>query len=131
MAILLEEVRQSPERTPHNLWRRETPGAAGWPRSARPGAPNKYFMFSADCHAIEPSTYLNDIEPQYRERIPHMEVRADGSEWLITEGNRPQAQRHAELAIRAVKLAAPFNLPPQVYSQYHRFKFSFDRKLSQ
>jgi hypothetical protein len=49
----------------------------------------------------------------------------------ITDGNRPQAQRHAELAIRAIKLAAPFNLPPQVYSQYHRFKFSFDRKLSQ
>lgn len=93
MAILLEEVRQSPERTPHNLWRRETPGDAGWPRSARPGAKNKYFMFSADCHAIEPSSYLNDIEPQYRDRIPHMEVRADGSEWLITEGNRPQRVR--------------------------------------
>jgi len=49
----------------------------------------------------------------------------------ITDSNRPQAQRHAELAIRAVQLAAPFNLPPQVYAQYHRFKFSFDRKLSQ
>ena len=93
MAILLEEVRQSPERTQHNLWRRETPGADGWSRSARPGAKNKYFMFSADCHAIEPSTYLNNIEPEYRERIPHMEVRPDGSEWLITEGNRPQRVR--------------------------------------
>lgn len=49
----------------------------------------------------------------------------------ITDGNRPQAQRHAELAIRAVQLAAPFNLPPQVYTQFHQFRFSFDRKLSQ
>ena len=37
-----------------NRWRLETPGHAGWPRSARPGDPRKYFMVSADCHANEP-----------------------------------------------------------------------------
>lgn len=49
----------------------------------------------------------------------------------ITDINRPQAQRHAELAIRAVQLAAPFTLPAQVYTQFKRFEFRFDRKLSQ
>jgi hypothetical protein len=99
MAATLDEVRRDPGRTPNNLWRRETPGAAGWPRSARPGSPDKYFMFSADCHAVEPSAYLEGIEPELRSRIPRIEVRADGSEWLISEGNRPQrvkpARQHA------------------------------------
>jgi outer membrane biosynthesis protein TonB len=50
----------------------------------------------------------------------------------ITDANRAQAQRHAELAIRAVQLAAPFNLPAQYYSAWKRIKeFRFDRKLSQ
>jgi predicted TIM-barrel fold metal-dependent hydrolase len=93
MSDVLHEVRRSPERTPHNLWRRETPGAVGWPRSARPGDPAKYFMFSSDCHAVEPATYLDAIEPAYRDRTPRMEARPDGSQWLITEGNRPQRVR--------------------------------------
>src|SRR5580704_14896186 len=101
MADTLEQVRNSPDRTPYNLWRRETPGAAGWPRSARPGAPNKYFMFSADCHAVEPSTYLDGIEPEYRDRTPRLEVRDDGSQWLITEGNRPQRVRGASAKAEA------------------------------
>jgi predicted TIM-barrel fold metal-dependent hydrolase len=95
MVDLLDEVRRQPERTQHNLWRRETPGAAGWTGSARPGAPNKYFMFSADCHALEPASFLDGIEPEFRERTPRLEVRPDGSQWLITEGNRPQRVRGA------------------------------------
>ena len=93
MSDVLQEVRRCPERTPHNLWRRETPGLAGWPRSARPGDPAKYFMFSADCHAVEPPTYLDGIEPEFRDRLPRMDMRPDGSQWLITEGNRPQRVR--------------------------------------
>ncbi|MBK6803003.1 hypothetical protein [Novosphingobium sp.] len=55
-------------------------------------------------------------------------VRQEG----ITDANRAQAQRHAEQAIRAVRLAAPFNLPPQYYSAWKRVSdFRFDRKLSQ
>ena len=38
-----------------NLWRLDSPGHAGWTRTARPGDPNKYFIVSADCHANEPS----------------------------------------------------------------------------
>jgi predicted TIM-barrel fold metal-dependent hydrolase len=90
MSDTLDRVRNSPDLTPYNLWRRETPGEAGWPRSVRAGAPNKYFMFSADCHAVEPGTYLDGIEPEYRHRLPHSETHDDGSQWLITEGNRPQ-----------------------------------------
>lgn len=55
-------------------------------------------------------------------------VRQEG----ITDANRPQAPRHAEQAIRAVQLAAPFQLPPQYYSSWKRVaSFRFDRRLSQ
>jgi predicted TIM-barrel fold metal-dependent hydrolase len=112
----LQDVRNSPDRTQFNLWRRETPGAAGWPRSARPGASNKYFMFSADCHAVEPSTYLDGIEPEYRDRTPRTETRPDGSQWLITEGNRPQrvkgpASAPAHDGASAIKPAAAATSP--------------------
>ena len=95
MSETLQVLKDNPERTQFNLWRRETPGAAGWRGSARPGAANKYFMFSADTHGTEPADYLAGIEPQYRDRIPKLETRADGSQWLITEGNRPQRVRMA------------------------------------
>lgn len=55
-------------------------------------------------------------------------VRQDG----ITDANRPQAARHAEQAVRAVQLAAPFDLPPEYYDAWKRVaSFRFDRKLSQ
>ena len=55
-------------------------------------------------------------------------VRQEG----ITDANRPQARRHAEQAVRAVQLAAPFNLPEQYYDAWKRVaSFRFDRKLSQ
>jgi outer membrane biosynthesis protein TonB len=50
----------------------------------------------------------------------------------ITDSNRAQAQRHAEQAIRAVRLAAPFELPDDLYPLWrHVASFRFDRKLSQ
>lgn len=55
-------------------------------------------------------------------------VRQEG----ITEANRAQAARHAEQAIRSVRLAAPFNLPDEFYPAWKRVTaFRFDRKLSQ
>lgn len=55
-------------------------------------------------------------------------VRQEG----ITDANRAQAQRHAEQAIRAVRLAAPFDLPAEYYAAWKRIaSFRFDRKLSQ
>ena len=38
-----------------NVWRTKTPGHSGWPRSARPGDPRKYFIVSADAHVNEPA----------------------------------------------------------------------------
>lgn len=54
-------------------------------------------------------------------------VRQDG----ITDANRPQAARHAEQAIRAVQLAAPFDLPDQYYDTWKRVTIRFDKRLSQ
>jgi hypothetical protein len=69
--------------------RTETPGAKGWPRTARPGDPNKYFVVSADCHANEPRGWVKArIDKAYLERLPRLEVR-DGQSFIITEGNRP------------------------------------------
>ena len=50
----------------------------------------------------------------------------------ITVINRNQASRHAEQAVRAVQLAAPFNLPPEYYDAWkHVSSFKFDKRLSQ
>jgi len=50
----------------------------------------------------------------------------------VTDANQPQKARHAEQAIRAVQLAAPFELPAQYYSLWkHVASFRFDRRLSQ
>lgn len=54
-------------------------------------------------------------------------VRQEG----ITPANEAQAKRHAEQAIRAVQLAAPFDLPIEYYSAWKRITNSkFDRNLS-
>ena len=45
--------------------------------------------------------------------------------------NRAQAGRHGEQAIRAVQLAAPFDLPDQYYSAWKTVTLDFDWKLSQ
>ncbi|MBA4164278.1 MAG: energy transducer TonB [Erythrobacter sp.] len=50
----------------------------------------------------------------------------------ITESNRPQAALHAERAIRAVQLAAPFDLPAEYYNAWKSIRGArFDRNLSQ
>jgi len=54
-------------------------------------------------------------------------VRQEG----MTQANSAQAARHAEQAIRAVQLAAPFDLPSEHYEAWRRIAtFRFDRKLS-
>ncbi|WP_370177172.1 energy transducer TonB [Alteriqipengyuania sp.] len=47
-----------------------------------------------------------------------------------TEANRAQKQLHAERAIRAVQLAAPFDLPPEYYNAWKSVRGArFDRNL--
>ncbi len=45
--------------------------------------------------------------------------------------NRAQAGRHGEQAIRAVQLAAPFDLPEQYYSAWKTVTLDFDWRLAQ
>lgn len=48
----------------------------------------------------------------------------------VTDANAPQKGRHAELAIRAVTLAAPFDLPDEYYDTWKNVReFRFDRRL--
>ncbi|MBX7459138.1 energy transducer TonB [Qipengyuania sp. 1NDH17] len=49
----------------------------------------------------------------------------------VTDANRAQAGRHGENAIRAVQLAAPFDLPPEYYEAWKVVTVDFDWKLSQ
>ena len=50
----------------------------------------------------------------------------------VNDTNQAQASRHAEQAIRAVQLAAPFDLPEEYYEGWKRIaSFNFDRRLSQ
>jgi predicted TIM-barrel fold metal-dependent hydrolase len=77
-----------------NAWRQETPGPAGWPRTARAGDPHKYFMVSADTHANEPAGLWRErIDAKYRDRLPRIEVDANGVRWSVMEGFRPQKLR--------------------------------------
>ncbi|SLK05824.1 hypothetical protein [Novosphingobium mathurense] len=48
-----------------------------------------------------------------------------------TATNATQVDRHQEQAVRAVKLAAPFNLPEDLYDGWKVIDTQFDRRLSQ
>jgi len=49
----------------------------------------------------------------------------------VTESNQSQAGLHKERAIKAVKLAAPFKLPPEFYDAWKVIKPAFDKRLGQ
>ncbi len=49
----------------------------------------------------------------------------------VTPANEAQKRLHAEQAIRAVRLAAPFDLPDEYYSAWQVVTSRFDRRLSQ
>jgi hypothetical protein len=46
-----------------------------------------------------------------------------------TASNMPQQQLHAEAAIRAIRAAAPFRLPPDFYDNWKLIEFGFDKRL--
>jgi len=47
----------------------------------------------------------------------------------VTPSNEPQKSLHCERAIRAVQLAAPFDLPDQFYDRWRLVTSRFDRRL--
>ena len=80
-----------------NAWRETTPGHPGWPRTARPEDPNKYFMVTVDSHAQEPADlWARRIEAPYRDRIPRQVVDEQGVKWAVTEGHRPTKLREMQ-----------------------------------
>ncbi|MGE5722570.1 MAG: TonB C-terminal domain-containing protein [Sphingomonadales bacterium] len=48
----------------------------------------------------------------------------------INPSNRAQSQLHRERAIKAVRLASPFKLPPQFYDGWKSMTVNFDQRLS-
>lgn len=49
----------------------------------------------------------------------------------VTPANEAQKGRHAEIALRAVRLAAPFDLPEEYYNAWKSISaLSFDRNLA-
>jgi predicted TIM-barrel fold metal-dependent hydrolase len=81
-----------------NQWRLQSPGHAGWPRTARPDDPKKYVLISADCHANEPSNlWAERIDKKYRERVPRVITDANGVMWRVSEGHRPDRLRVQDL----------------------------------
>lgn len=81
---------------PKNAWRQRSGGSKSWSARLQPGANDKYFVVSADSHVNEPMDFLSArIDAKYRERIPHLKVDEDGTQWLISEGWQPQPVRIA------------------------------------
>ena len=79
-----------------NLWRLESPGAEGWPRTARPTDPNKMFLVSADGHVNEPTNLFAERLPEkFRARVPRVEIDEKGGKWHISEGFRPTKLRES------------------------------------
>ena len=82
---------------PANAWRTETPGHAGWPRTAQPNDPDKYFMASADGHVQEPSDlWKQRMDARYHERLPGMVLDSKGNQFQKTEGFRPVRLRNTK-----------------------------------
>jgi predicted TIM-barrel fold metal-dependent hydrolase len=89
--------RAIPDPDENNVWRLETPGAAGWTRSPRPDAKDKYFMVSTDGHVQEPGDlWKTRIEKKYRERLPGVATDEKGRKFQKTEGFRPIRLRNIE-----------------------------------
>jgi outer membrane biosynthesis protein TonB len=49
----------------------------------------------------------------------------------VTDSNRGQVKLHQELAMKAIKLAAPFKLPADLYDGWKSLHIGFDKRLSQ
>ena len=122
--------------------------SADAPRKAAP--PPAAAMGPAQKSALD-AEIRRQLKPHWRppsgadadQLVTLLEVRLDKSGALVgtpqvidqqgvTASNRPQAKLHAERAIQAVKLAAPFrNLPPEFYDQWKWLRpLRFDARLN-
>lgn len=54
------------------------------------GVSRPYCVISADCHVNEPANlWATRIDARYRDRIPRVELDAQGQKWSVAEGLRP------------------------------------------
>ncbi|MEM7017785.1 MAG: amidohydrolase family protein [Pseudomonadota bacterium] len=79
-------------------WRNETPGHEGWARTVRPDDPNKLYVISADCHAIEPKDWMtgyidDEVRAKLRERRSRRDKEMDQER---AEGVREPKEQPAE-----------------------------------
>lgn len=84
MKVGLEENR--------NAWRQRVDREMPWSERLKAGAPDKYFIVTCDSHANEPFDLWEGRidDPDHRARLPHVETRDDGTQWIITDGWEPQ-----------------------------------------
>lgn len=117
------------------------PGTARTPPAATAGPEVAASLVSGIARQIKPNwTAPQGVDADKLVTVLAWSLNPDGSlagrpvvvqQLGITDSNRAQAQRHAEQAIRAVQLAAPFDLPAPYYAKWKRISsFRFDRKLS-
>ena len=120
----------------------ETRGAAQNPPAARAGPQVAASLAQAISRALKPRWNApQGAEADQLVTVLAFDLNPDGSlagrprvvsQSGVTDANSAQKARHAEQAIRAVQLAAPFDLPAQYYSLWkHVASFRFDRRLSQ
>ena len=119
-----------------------SPGTDKIAAADKPAGVSSASLVSAVAHQIKPHwSAPQGVDTEKLVTVLAWNLKPDGSldgrptlvsQSGITDANRAQAQRHVEMAMRAVELAAPFNLPPAAFSQWHHVAaFRFDRKLSQ
>lgn len=117
-------------------------GQSNSPRAAAIGPRVRSALAGAISRQLKPHwTTPQGVDAELLVTILAWNLREDGSlngtprvvrQFGITDGNSAQASRHAEQAVRAVQLAAPFNLPPDYYDGWKRISaFRFDKRLSQ
>ena len=120
----------------------ETRGAAQNPSAARAGPQVAASLAQAISRALKPRWNApQGAEADQLVTVLAFDLNPDGSlagrprvvsQSGVTDANSAQKARHAEQAIRAVQLAAPFDLPEQYYPLWKRVaSFRFDRRLSQ
>ena len=120
----------------------EARGAAQNPPAARAGPQVAASLAQAISRALKPRWNApQGAEADQLVTVLSFDLNPDGSlngrprivsQSGVTDANSAQKARHAEQAIRAVQLAAPFDLPEQYYSLWKRVaSFRFDRRLSQ
>lgn len=118
------------------------PGTARTPAAAVVGPEVKASLASAIARQIKAHwTGPQGVDVDKLVTVLAWELNADGSlagrprlvsQTGVTPSNEAQAKRHVELAIRAVQLAAPFDLPDEYYGNWKRISaFRFDKRLSQ